>query len=59
VADREGRASTLRAALNATLIASIGPVCSAALRASGIGVGIEASPPKLGPLLEALDAAIA
>jgi len=59
VANHEGRAPTLRAALNATLIASIGPVCSAALREAGISIGIEASPPKLGPLLEALDAAIA
>ena len=37
-AERNGRATTLHTALNATLIASIGPVCSAALRTHGITV---------------------
>ncbi len=59
VAERSAREATLRAALNATFIASIGPVCSDALRRHGIKIDIEASPPKLGPLLEALDAAFA
>ncbi len=57
VAGLQHRAATLRTALNATRVASIGPVCSAALAAAGIDVTLEASPPKLGPLFEALEAA--
>ena len=56
VAERDNRMARLRAALNATRVASIGPVCSAALAVAGIDVKLEASPPKLGPMLEALDA---
>jgi uroporphyrinogen-III synthase len=48
----------VRDALNRTLVASIGPVASAALREAGVTVGLEASPPKLGPLLAALDRAL-
>ncbi len=48
----------LRAALNRTLVASIGPVASAALREEQVRVGLESSPPKLGALLAALDAAL-
>ena len=48
------QAESLRDDLNAALVASIGPVCSEALRAAGVKVGLEASPPKLGPLVEAL-----
>jgi uroporphyrinogen-III synthase len=44
----------MRDDLNAVLVASIGPVCSEALRSAGVKVGLEASPPKLGPLIEAL-----
>jgi uroporphyrinogen-III synthase len=44
--------------LNKTLIASIGPVASAALREAGVKVGLEASPPKMGALLAALDKAL-
>jgi hypothetical protein len=44
--------------LNATLVASIGPVCSRALRAHGVTIALEASPPKLGPLVQAIDAAL-
>ena len=40
------------------LVASIGPVASKALREAGVRVGLEASPPKLGALLGALDAAL-
>ena len=58
VAERAGRADRLRADLARTLVASVGPVSSAALRDFGVAVGVEASPPKLGPLLEALDAAL-
>ncbi len=41
--------------LDKTLVASIGPVCSAALRNLGVKVALEAKPPKLGPLVAALD----
>ena len=58
VAERLGRVEPLRAALNRTLVASIGPVASAALRAAGIKVGLEASPPKLGALMTSLDQAL-
>ena len=58
VAGREGRAERLRAALNRTLVASIGPVASAALREAGVQVSLEASPPKLGALMAALDQAL-
>jgi uroporphyrinogen-III synthase len=44
--------------LNRALVASIGPVCSAALRSHGVEVGLEASPPKLGPLVAALEKAL-
>jgi uroporphyrinogen-III synthase len=57
LAVQEGRAQSLRAALSATRVVSIGPVCSAALVEAGIDVTLEASPPKLGPMLDALEAA--
>jgi uroporphyrinogen-III synthase len=59
VARQMGRADALRAGLNATLVASIGPVASAALRDAGVAIGVEASPPKLGALLAALEKALA
>ena len=49
-----GGVDQLRRNLNAVLIASIGPVCSDALEMAGIHVTLEASPPKLGPLVAAL-----
>jgi len=49
---------SLKQALNRTLVASIGPVASAALREARVKVSLEASPPKLGALLDALDAAL-
>jgi uroporphyrinogen-III synthase len=58
VAAQRGKADALRAALNATLVASIGPVASAALREVQVKVGVEASPPKLGALLTALENAL-
>jgi uroporphyrinogen-III synthase len=58
VAKRLGKADQLKKSLNQTLVASIGPVASAALREAGLKVGLEASPPKLGALLSALDAAL-
>jgi uroporphyrinogen-III synthase len=59
VSSRLDKADALRQALNKTLVASIGPVASAALREAGVKVGLEASPPKLGALLAALDKALA
>jgi uroporphyrinogen-III synthase len=58
VAQRMGRGA-LAASLNRTLVASIGPVCSAALEGHGVEIALEASPPKLGPLIAALDQALA
>jgi uroporphyrinogen-III synthase len=58
VAEQLGRADSLRSALNRTLVASIGPVASAALRDAGVKVGLESSPPKLGALLASLDRAL-
>ena len=51
-------AGDLAANLNATLVASIGPVSTAALSHFGVRPALEASPPKLGPLVNALDAAL-
>jgi len=59
VARELGKAQSLRAALNDTLVASIGPVASAALRDAEVAVGIEAHPPKLGALFSALEEALA
>ena len=58
VAQSLGRVDALRADLNRTLIASVGPVASAALRRLAVKVDVEASPPKLGPLVSALDEAL-
>jgi uroporphyrinogen-III synthase len=58
VAQKIQKTQALRDGLNATLVASIGPVASAALREAQVGVGVEASPPKLGALLSALEAAL-
>jgi uroporphyrinogen-III synthase len=58
VAAAEGCAGTLAAALNKTVVASIGPVCSRALRLQGIRPTFEANPPKLGPLLNGLEEAL-
>ena len=58
LSERLGRQATLAANLNRTLVASIGPVCSAALEGHGVKIALEASPPKLGPLVAALDRAL-
>jgi uroporphyrinogen-III synthase len=58
VAGRLGRTDALRTALKSTLIASVGPVTSDALREFEIDATVEASPPKLGPLVSALDEAL-
>jgi uroporphyrinogen-III synthase len=58
LARRTGKDASLPANLNRTLVASIGPVCSAALASCGVNIAIEASPPKLGPLIDALEKAL-
>ena len=58
VAARSGRAAQLPGQLNRLVIASIGPVCSRALREHGIAPSFEANPPKLGPLVAGLDEAL-
>jgi uroporphyrinogen-III synthase len=58
LANRLGRAPALRAGLGRTLVASVGPVSSEALKKFGVTVGVEASPPKLGPLVSALENAL-
>jgi uroporphyrinogen-III synthase len=58
VAVNAGRAPQLIAALGRVIVASIGPVCSRALRQYGVEPTVEADPPKLGPLLNALEAAL-
>jgi uroporphyrinogen-III synthase len=58
VAERGGRAAQLVSGLSRTIVASIGPVCSRALRQYGVEPTLEAAPPKLGPLLDALEAAL-
>jgi len=54
VAEQRAGGDQLRRNLNAVVVASIGPVCSHALKAAGVRVSFEASPPKLGPLVEML-----
>lgn len=58
LAGRLGRVEALRAGLNRTLVASVGPVSSDALKQFGVTVRLEASPPKLGPLISALEGAL-
>jgi uroporphyrinogen-III synthase len=58
MAEMTGSATDLASNLNRSLVASVGPVCSRALRGYGIEPALEASPPKLGPLMAALDAAL-
>lgn len=58
VARRLGREAALREALEHAIVASVGPVASGALRAERVSVSLEASPPKLGALIAALDAAL-
>ncbi len=57
-AKTQGTDTTLAAYLNASKVASIGPVCTVALAQFGVHPQIEAKPPKLGPLINALDAAL-
>src|SRR4029077_1266519 len=58
VAQYDGKEASLKQSLGRTLVASIGPVCSAALRKLAVRVDIEAQPPKLGPLIDAINATL-
>ena len=58
MAEKSGSAADLANNLNRSIVASIGPVCSRALRHYGVAPAVEASPPKLGPLMAALDTAL-
>ena len=58
VAERTNVQASLRQSLDRTLVASIGPVCSAALRKLDVRVDIEAQPPKLGPFMDAINRAL-
>ena len=58
IAQQAGSAAELANNLNRSIVASIGPVCSRALRGYGVAPTLEANPPKLGPLLTALDTAL-
>jgi uroporphyrinogen-III synthase len=58
VAERMNRGAALAGLLNAVVVASIGPVCTAALTEHGVTPAFEARPPKLGPLVQGLDAAL-
>jgi len=58
LADQLDRRKALTVALNNTLVASIGPVCTKALEQYGIRANVEANPPKLGPFVQALNKAL-
>jgi uroporphyrinogen-III synthase len=58
VAEYDGKEASLKQSLGRTLVASIGPVCSVALRKHAVRIDIEAKPPKLGPFIEAINAAL-
>lgn len=55
VANQLNRTQKLRENLNRTLIISIGPVCSSALKNFGVSVTKESSPPKLMYLINAIN----
>ena len=55
VAKQAGRPESLKNSLNRTMVASIGPVCTAALDKLGVRVDIEPHPPKLGPFIKAIN----
>lgn len=58
VAARTNRAAALPDQLKRVFVASIGPVCSRALTQHGVEPSFEADPPKLGPLVAGLEAAL-
>lgn len=58
IAEKLKKTESLRKALNGILVASIGPVASAALRERQVSIGLESKPPKLGALMSALESAL-
>jgi uroporphyrinogen-III synthase len=55
IAAESGRAGELRDALNEkTVVASVGPTCTAALRALGVEAHVEPEHPKMAPMVQAL-----
>lgn len=54
VAGRMGMVTPLREALRRTLVASVGPTCTLALRDLGLGVDFEPDRPKMGDLVRGL-----
>ena len=58
VARQNDAETALGQSLARTRVASIGPVCSAALRKHGVRIDMEAHPPKLGPLIDAINRAL-
>ncbi|HKC86303.1 MAG TPA: uroporphyrinogen-III synthase [Blastocatellia bacterium] len=54
LAAEAGKEDQLRAALNDTLVASIGPTCTAALSNLGVEPRVEPERPKMGPLISAV-----
>jgi len=58
VAAKLQKTDALRKGLNGTVVASIGPVASAVLREYEVRIALEAKPPKLGPLMSALESAL-
>jgi uroporphyrinogen-III synthase len=59
LAARQGGTEALQHGLRATVVASVGPLCTRTLQAHGVQVDVEASPPKMGPLVAALATALA
>lgn len=55
VAQQAARQESLRDGLRGIVVASIGPVCTAALNKLGVEVDIEPHPPKLGPFVSAIN----
>lgn len=59
LAQQLGRSEALQADLNCSMVASIGPVCTVALHKFGLKIDVEASPPKLGPFITAINSKFA
>jgi uroporphyrinogen-III synthase len=58
IAERMNRGADLTGFLRSVVVASIGPVCTAALMEHGVNPTFEANPPKLGPLVQGLASAL-
>ena len=51
IAEQMGHRDEWLSSANKTVVGSIGPTCSQTLREEGLTVSVEASPPKMGPLV--------